>query len=348
MLLTATGSRRQPLILGITTAGSDRQSLCYQLHERAARALELYDEMEDDSFFGLIYTLDEGDDWEDESMWVKANPNLGVSKKWDVLRDDAESARLMPANLNAFLRLHMNIWTQASTRWVDLDKWRGCSQMVDPEGLRGRVCYGGLDLSSNLDVSAWLLVFPPESAGDPFQVLCRFFIPQDHMIERVKRDRVPYDTWVRQGYMTATPGDVIDYDYVFAQIERDMGAFDISQIAFDRWGATQITQRIQGLRDDPDFLVQFGQGYASMNGPMKELERLILNQGIAHGGNPVLTWMADNLVVRQDPAGNLKPDKEKSREKIDGMVALVMGLARAIVNDGGRRSVYEERGILEL
>jgi len=292
----------------------------------------------------MIYTLDDEDEWDDESVWVKPNPNLGVSKKWDDMRRLAARAKEMPSQLNAFQRLHLAIWTQAETKWVPLDHWNVCGQAVDADGLRGRTCYAGLDLSSNIDISAFLLVFTPQADGDDYQVLARFWIPEEAMIERSRRDRVPYDVWVRAGYITVTPGSVIDYAWILHQIDQDAQAYDIREVAFDRWGATKIQTEL-AERGGDDWLVQFGQGYVSMNPPMRELERLILEHKLAHGNNPVLTWMANNLVVRTDPAGNIKPDKEKSIEKIDGMVALVMALDRALRHEPPKRSVYEERGL---
>ena len=341
VLETATGSRRQPLIVGITTAGFDRQSLCWELHEYSERVLE--GSHGDDSWFGAIYAVEPEDDPFDESVWRKANPNLGISVKLDDMRRLASKAQEMPSALNAFLRLRLNRWTQSITRWMPIDAWERCGAHVDADGLRGRTCYGGLDLSSTTDISALVWVFPPEGTGDVFQVLCRFFIPEESMRERSRRDRVPYDSWVRQGLMTATPGNVIDYSYILAQIDEDAQRFDIAEIAFDRWGATRI---VQDLEEGGLVVAGFGQGFASMSPPMKELEKLVLSGGIRHGGNPVLTWMAGNLVAREDPAGNIKPDKQKSTEKIDGMVSLIMGLDRAIRREGPGASVYEERGIL--
>lgn len=344
VLETATGSRRQPLMFAITTAGYDRQSLCFEQHEYAEKVLSGI--IQDDSFFGIIFTLDENDDWQDESMWIKANPNLGISKKIDDMRRLAAQAKEIPSKLFAFLRLHLNIWTQSETKWVPLEHWQACGKAVDAVGLRGRTCYGGLDLSSTSDITAFLIVFPPQAEGDDFQVICRFWIPEEAMIERSRRDRVPYDAWVRQGYIMATPGNVIDYGFVLSQIDEDMQNYDLQEVAFDRWGATKIAQDLIELGGE-EFMVQFGQGFVSMSPPMKELEKLILSHKIAHGNNPVLNWMADNLVARQDPAGNIKPDKEKSIEKIDGMVALIMGLDRAIRHqDNG--SIYETRGVLTL
>lgn len=342
LLDTATGSRRQPLMFAITTAGFNRQSICFEQHEYAEKVLDGV--IEDDSFFGIIFTLDEEDEWEDERTWIKANPNLGISKKWDDMRRKARRAKEMPSALNAFLRRELNVWTQAETKWVPWQAWSECAKAVDPVGLRGRTGYGGLDLSSNTDISAWVMVFPPQSEEDDYQVLCRFFIPEEAMHERTRRDRVPYEAWVRQGYITATPGNVIDYDFILHQIDEDMQDYDIPEVAFDRWGATKIQTALMELGGD-DFMVQFGQGFVSMSPPMKGLEKLILGRKLAHGGNPVLTWMADNLVARQDPAGNIKPDKTKSTERIDGMVALIMGLDRALRHQGEARSVYEDRGL---
>lgn len=344
VLDTATGSRRQPLIVGITTAGFDRQSLCWELHEYTEKVLD--GALQDDSWFGAIYAIDDADnDPFDESIWPKANPNLGVSVKLDDMRRLAMKAREMPSALNSFLRLRLNRWTQAESSWINMDVWRENAAPVDADALKGRTCYGGLDLSSTTDITAFVLVFPPTGAGDRYHVLCRFWIPEDSMRERSLRDRVPYDAWVRDGYITATPGNVIDYDYVLAQIDEDAQRYDIAEIAFDRWGATRI---VQDLEDAGMAVVQFGQGFSSMSSPTKELERLLLARKLAHGGNPVLSWMAGNVVVREDPAGNIKPDKGRSSEKIDGIVALIMALDRALRHTKAAGSVYEERGLVIL
>jgi phage terminase large subunit-like protein len=331
----------------ITTAGFDRQSICFQHHEYTEKVLE--GAVVDDTWFGIVFSIDEEDvkgaGWEDERSWFKANPNLGVSKKIEYMQEQFTKAREMPSRLNAFLRLDLDVWTQSETKWVNLDHWKECGKMVDAQGMRGRQVYGGLDLSSTTDISAFVLVFPPETEADDFRVLCRFWIPEESMHKRSHEDRVPYETWVRQGYIEATPGNVIDYDFIIEQISEDAQAFDLAEIAFDRWGATKMIQSIEemGLT-----CVQFGQGFVSMSPPMKELEKLILSHKLAHGNNPVLSWMADNLVAREDPAGNIKPDKERSREKIDGMVALIMGLDRAIRHESGGKSIYEERGLRTL
>ena len=286
----------------------------------------------------------EVDNWEDESLWVKANPNLGVSVKRDDMRRLAQKAKEMPSALNSFLRLRLDIWTQSVTRWMNMERWLQCGSAVDANGLRGRRAYAGLDLSSTTDITAFVLVFPPETEDDPYQVLCRFFIPEESMKLRSRRDQVPYESWVRQGYIAATPGDVIDYKYIYKQFDEDAQAYDLEEIAFDRWGATKVYQEME---ERGATMVQFGQGFASMSSPMKELEKLVLSNMLRHGGNSVLTWMAGNLVSKEDPSGNIKPDKASSTEKIDGVVALIMGLDRAIRNQDND-SVYEERGLRTL
>jgi phage terminase large subunit-like protein len=341
LLDTATGSRRQPLIFAITTAGFDRQSLCYQLHDYAEKVA--YGIVEDDSFFGLIYTIDEGDDWEDEATWFKANPNLGVSKKLDDMRRLAERAKEMPAALNSFLRLHLNVWTQSSERWISPEHWEACNiAPIEEKYLAGRDCWAAVDLSSRGDITAVVYEFPGDSYSD---VVCRFFIPEDGMRLRSKRDRVPYETWVRQGFITATPGDRIDYDYILAQIEQDMSVFNVREIAFDPWNATHVTTKL--LEQDAP-VIEFRQGYVSMNPAMGALDVALSTKKINHGGNPVLTWMADNIVAAMDPAGNMKPDKGKSTEKIDGIVALIMAHYRATLANGKQESVYNRRGIRSL
>lgn len=345
VLETATGARQQPMMFAITTAGFDRTSVCWEMHEYTQKIVERV--IEDDSFFGLIFAIDDDLEWEEEAEWIKANPNLGVSVKLDDLQRKAAKAKEMPSALNSFLRLHLNVWTQAENRWMNPEKWRACGHAVSEEGLRGRTCYAGMDLASTGDVAGYALVFPAQAEEDRHQVIWRFFVPDEAMRERSRRDRVPYEAWVREGYITATPGNVIDFEFILASLRDDAEKFDIRELAFDRWGAAQIqTQIIDEWGDD--FLVGFGQGFASMASPMRELERLVLSEKVAHGNNPVATWMVDNVVATLDAAGNAKPDKAKSREKIDGVVMLLMGLDRALRHQPEPESVYETRGVREL
>jgi phage terminase large subunit-like protein len=348
VLETATGSREQPLMVAITTAGMDRQGVCYEKHEYTRKVLEGWKDgsFEDDTWFGIIFTLDDGDDWRDESCWSKANPNLGVSKNLDDLQMKAKRAGQMTAALNNFLRRELNVWVQGEVKWMNMEAWRACGGNVPalelPKRLAGMTAYGGLDLSSSSDITAFVMVFLDED--DNIYVVSRFWIPEDQMLIRTRDQGTHYEEWVRQGYIEATPGNVIDYDFIFEQIEKDADMFDIDQIAFDRWGAARVSQVLQNKGMT---MAQFGQGFASMSPPMKELERLVLSRKLVHGNNPVLTWMADNLVARMDPSGNIKPDKDKSREKIDGIVALIMAIDLALRHPEVK-SVYEKRGIRTL
>lgn len=343
VLVTSTGARQQPLVVLITTAGYDKTSICWEYHEYAGKVLEGV--VDDPSFFAYIAAAGKDDDWQDEAVWAKANPGLGVSVKLDYLRQQATKAKHVPAYQNTFRRLHLDQWTQQESRWLDLSAWDDCQLTVDPKLLEGAECYAGLDLASTSDIAAMVLDFPTEDGEDERHAWLPFFwIPGDNMMERVRKDRVPYDGWVRDGLVTVTEGNVIDYQFILRDIELLGERFNIKEIAFDRWGAFQISNQLEGLGFE---VVGFGQGYKSMSPPMTDLLRLVLGKQLAHGANPVLRWMADNLVVDQDPAGNVKPNKKKSREKIDGIVAGLMALDRA-VRHVAAGSVYEERGIKTL
>ncbi len=351
VLTTSTGARRQPLVVDITTAGFDRESIAWELHEHARQVFEGI--VEDDQEFVYIRAAGEDDDWQDPKTWRKANPGLGVTVKEEYLAAEANRAKLTPAYLNTFLRLHLNRWTQQQTRWMPMEAWNECAGEV--EVATGQVCYAGLDLASAIDIAALLLVFPPPEPVKPegeealedsglYQFLPFFWVPEEHLIERVRRDRVPYDAWARMAFLKVTPGNVIDYGRIAADIIALGKSFNIREIAFDRWGAVQMSQDLEAAGFT---MVAFGQGFASMSPPTKELLRLTLDGRIAHGGHPVLRWMADNVEVEFDAAGNVKPSRKKSREKIDGIVASIMGLDRALRRGEGE-SVYEQRGLLSL
>lgn len=339
VLRTSQGARRQPLMYAITTAGFDQQSLCFDLNRYTRQVLE--QTIEDDSFTGLIFTIDEEDNWEDSDNWIKANPNLGISKKLSKMREEAQEAKNMPTALNSFLRLNLNVWTNSETAWLNPDSWKECGKIaVSPNALLGSDCYAGLDMSSTTDITAFVMIFP---RPDGYHIVPKFWIPKDNIKQRVNRDRVPYDVWVQRGYIKPIEGNVIDYRVVVQDIEELGKLYWIKEIAFDRWGAFQISQDLDGMGFT---MVPFGQGFASMNGPSKEVEKLVMEAKLAHGDNPVLNWMASNVVARIDPAGNIKPDKSKSTEKIDGIVALIMAMDRCIRNEGA--TVYSERGLLVL
>jgi phage terminase large subunit-like protein len=320
---TATAARRQPLTFAITTAGFDRNSVCYEQDRYAQQLLE--GAVEDDSFFAFVARVDEEDDWSDPACWAKANPNLGISVKVDDLERKCDKARLVPGEQNAFLRLHLNLWTQQDKRWLSEEVWsRG--EGGPRHDLAGRACYAGLDLSSTTDISALVLWFPDgEGGGD---VLPFFWVPEDNIAERSRRDRVPYDLWRRQGLIEASEGNVVDYDAIREKLRGLAEEFEVREVAIDRWNSTQLQTQLMG---DGFTVVPFGQGFASMTAPTKELERLLLEGKLRHGGQPVLRWMAANVAVDQDAAGNLKPSKARSTERIDGIVALVMALGRAML-----------------
>ena len=337
-------ARTQPLFFLITTAGTDTNSICYEVHSKAKDILE--GRKFDSTFYPVIYGINENDDWTDPEVWKKANPSLGVTVGVDKVVAACESAKQNPAEENTFRQLRLNQWVKQTVRWMPMDKWNACSFPVDEKELEGRVCYGGLDLSSTTDITAFVLVFPPRDEEDKYCILPYFWLPEESVDFRVRRDHVPYDTWAKQSYVETTEGNVVHYGFIEKFIEELNERFNIREIAYDRWNATQMTQNLEG---EGFTMVPFGQGFASMSSPTKELMKLTLEQKIAHGGHPVLSWMMDNVTVRTDPAGNIKMDKQKSTEKIDGAVALVMALDRAMRNGAGSSaSVYDQRGILVL
>lgn len=334
-------ARKQPLFFLITTAGTDRNSICWEVHQKADDILR--GKKHDPTFYPVIYGIEDSDDWTDETNWYKSNPSLDHTIDIEKVRAAYISAKENPAEENIFRQLRLNQWVKQSVRWMPMDVWEKCSFEVDPEKLKGRECYGGLDLSSSIDITAFVLVFPPIPDDDKYYVLPHFWIPEENLDLRVRRDHVPYDIWEQQGYLQTTEGNVIHYGFIERFIEELGMNYNIREIAFDRWGAVQMVQNLEGLGFT---VVPFGQGFKDMSPPTKELMKLTLEKKIAHGGHPALTWMMDNIYVRTDPAGNIKPDKEKSTEKIDGAVALIMALDRAIRNEGSGGSVYDDRGIL--
>ena len=335
-------ARMQPLYFLITTAGTDTHSICYETHQKAKDILE--GRKIDPTFYPVIYGADENDDWTDPKVWEKANPSLGITVGIDKVQTACESAKQNPSEENSFRQLRLNQWVKQAVRWMPMDKWDKCAFAVNEDDLRGRVCYGGLDLSSTTDITAFVLVFPPLDEEDKYIILPYFWIPEDTLDLRVKRDHVPYDVWERQEYLQTTEGNVVHYGYIEKFIEQLGKRFNIREIAFDRWGAVQMVQNLEGMGFT---VVPFGQGFKDMSPPTKELMKLTLEQRIAHGGHPVLRWNMDNIFVRTDPAGNIKADKEKSTEKIDGAIATIMALDRAIrCGNDTSESVYNDRGIL--
>ena len=337
-------ARTQPLYFLITTAGDNQNSICWEVHQKA---LDIIDGRKTDStFYPVIYGASKEDDWTEQKVWKRANPSLGITVDIEKVKAAFESARQNPAEENSFRQLRLNQWVKQAVRWMPMEKWDACAFTVNPEALHGRVCYGGLDLSSSTDITAFVLVFPPIDEEDKYHILPYFWMPEDNIDLRVKRDHVNYDVWKKQGYLMTTEGNVVHYGFIEAFIEELGTKYNIREIAFDRWGAVQMTQNLENLGFT---VVPFGQGFKDMSPPTKELMKLTYEQKIAHGGHPILRWMMDNIFVRTDPAGNIKADKEKSTEKIDGAVATIMALDRAIrCGSGSSGSVYNERGLLIL
>jgi phage terminase large subunit-like protein len=341
VLKSATGSREQPLIYIITTAGFNKESACFKLRKTCIDILE--GRKVDDTMFIMIFTLDEGDDWKDEEVWIKANPNLGNSISMKYLRDEYNQAKNNPSEEVNFKTKNLNIWTDSSMAWINDDDWMLCNLPGDPDKLEGRVCYAGLDLASTTDVNAFVMVFPDED-GEYFEVICHFWIPE--IKAQKKADQVDYLLWANQGYVTLTDGNIVDHRIIERDIKRIIQNYHLQSLAIDR--ALAYTGLAQSLMEEELPLNNFGQGFVSMSEPTKELERKIQLKRINHFGNPVLRWMASNVELKLDPAGNIKIDKSKSSEKVDGMVALVMALGAFMTPPESEDSVYLERGIRTL
>ena len=334
-------ARKQPLFFFLTTAGTDRTSICWEVHQKAMDILE--GRKKDPRFYPVVYGLADGDDWQDERNWYKANPSLDHTITIDKVRDAYQKALETPADENMFRQLRLNQWVKQSVRWMPMGRWDECGGVVDAVALEGRVCYAGLDLASTSDLTTLVLVFPPEDEDEPYYVLPFFWLPEETMELRVRRDHVMYDVWKAQDFLMTTEGNVVHYGFIEHFIVNLGEKYNIREIAYDRWNASMM---VQTLEDDGFTMIPFGQGFRDMSPPTKELMRLVLERRLAHGGHPVLRWNMDNAFVRTDPAGNLKIDKEKSTEKVDGAVALVMALDRAMKNQAPGSSVYDERGLL--
>ena len=328
------GKTTQPLMLAITNSGFDRNSVCYRQREYSEKVLE--DVVLDDTWFAWICGLDpedleDPDGWQDESKWPKANPCWGTAIKLAEMREQAVKAKGDPSSLDTFLRFRLCVWTTKYSAWMPMDKWDACKREIDRDSLRGRRCVAGLDLSTTTDISAMVLLFAPTDEDPHWMVLPFFFLPAENIAWRVRRDRVPYKVWADQGLFKLTDGAVVDYRVIRADANELAEEFDISEVRFDRWNSTDI---VSNLHEDGFEMVRIGQGFASLAYPTKRLLELVLDGKLVHDGNPVLRWMASNVIVQRDPAGNIKPDKEKSREKIDGIVALIMAISGVMAGEG--------------
>lgn len=339
-------ARPQPLTVLLTTAGYDLTSICYEVHEYALSVLK--GDIVDPTFLPVVYAADKDADWKSEKTWYSCNPSLGKIIDIEKVRNACKEAQNIPARENKFKQLRLNIWTEARSRWITSQQWKRCNvEPVDPEKLIGRKCCGGLDLSTTIDISAWTLCFPPEKEGEKYQFIHQFFIPSDNLTERELHDKVDYSTWIKDGYVTATEGEAIDYAFIEDRIIKDAARYNIQEINADPYNARSTITRLQneGLT-----VLESRQGYLSMNPMAKDFEVKVLSGKLAMGGNPVMKWMIGCCEIMMDPAGNIKPvkpDRQKTGKHIDGVISSILALARAVLHED-TTSVYEERGVVHI
>ncbi len=362
-------ARDQPLFFLITTAGDDpdRASIGWELHQMAVDVLTGV--KVDPTFYAMLYGLDREnrriwtgrshetvkDDWNDEKIWRAAwsdkkiwgmvNPSLGHTVAWEKAEDQFTRAQGNMAKEKNFRWLRLNSWEKLKTSgWLGLDFWDLCKGRVQEKRLLGRPCYGGLDLSTKIDLTAFVLLFPPDDINKKWIVLPRFWVPEDRVRERVDSDQVPYDVWAKKGYMLTTPGNVIDYDFIEKEILRLRDLYDIQQIGYDPWNAMQTAVN---LEDQGLTMIETRQGYKTMSPAMKEIEQLVMGKKLIHSGHPVLRWNVGNVQVKMDENENIRPVKGKGTERIDGLVAMVNAMARAMLRED-TTSVYESRGVITV
>lgn len=342
VMVSGTGARRQPLMFIITTAGFNKNYPCFLFRKNAVNVLNGVND--DDSLFVAIFSMDDGDDWDSPANWIKANPNLGISVDTDYIAEQVNDAKNRPEAVRNVKTKHLNMWVDAEKTWILDEKWQLCKGDTEPEDLEGCECWGGLDLSNTSDMTAFVLLF---NENDKYQVLPFFWIPEDSLAEKIRQSNAAFAAWVDAGYVKTTPGNVTDYDFIESDILSICEKYDVKEIAYDRWNSSQAVIHLQaeGLEMSP-----FGQGFGSMSTPTKELERLVLTQKLEHFGNPVLRWMMASVAIVTDAAGNIKPDKSKSTQKIDGVVATIEAIGQMMTDkaDMDDKNPYATRGMLSL
>lgn len=329
VLTTSTAAREQPLVFAITTAGYDRASICWEWHAYSERVLK--GTVEDPSWFARIWALPEDGDWTDESLWPLANPALegaggGDFRSLDELRTMVSQALERPALENTVRRLYFSQWTQAESRWFNLGVWDACGGLLREDKWEGREAFGGLDLSSTSDLSAFVLALPRDDGG--YDVLTRCWLPEA-ALERRAPMRPQIEAWARAGFVEITPGNAIDYEWIKRRVLEDCARYKVSEIGYDPWSATQLAIQLNEESGNPQLMVPVRQGFRTLSAPSKLLESLVAKKLINHGGHPLMRWCADNVVVETDATDAIKPSKKKSSEKIDCVVALVTALERA-------------------
>lgn len=328
---SALGARAQPLLSAITTAGFILDGICTEVRGYLVSVLE--GKRQDDSFFGYVYTLDAHDDPFDERNWPKANPGLGRSKTMEYMRGMARKAAALPGAKVNFLTKDLNVWCNSADGWFALDTWDLGAKKFDPALLRGRRCFGGLDLASTRDLTAFALVFPPDEPGGEWHVLVWFWCPKGKVDAQEHDDVAPYKRWVHEGWLTATDGDVTDYGPVRRTVQHALEDYEVVDIGFDRWNAQQLCNE---MLDAGVPLVEIPQNTGGMYPGSKSLEALVYGRLLRHNANPVLRYCAMNVALLFDTNGNYRPDKKKSQltGRIDGVVAVVMALSRCVFSDG--------------
>lgn len=346
VLRTSMGARDQPLCAAITTAGVSRTGPCWREREYLTKILQ--GSHHDDSYFGTIYTIDEGDDWRDEDVWIKANPGLGVFRGYDDMRDFCTKAEGSPATQNTFRRYYLNEWLQADERALEMGKWRTCAGPLDwrelADAMTGKACVAGLDMANRFDLAAYVMAFRPPKDGGPVAVVPHFWMPEETVSERSRIDAIPYDRWVDEGAIHAIPGDVIDQEVMLGNIVEYIRPFyEIEQVQFDPWNAAWMVKELERYRFK---CAQCKPCFGNLSEATKQLIALVRTGALQHGGHPVMEWMAENLVLYMDRHGNMMPDRKGSKEKIDGPVALVMALRGLTMSEEEQPSVYTKRGAI--
>lgn len=322
MMRAGTKGRRQALIFMITNSGHDKTSVCWNYHEYARKVSS--GQLIDDSFFGYVCALDKGEDpFKDEKCWPKTNPSLGVTIQAEYLREQVTAAKGMPSKESVVRRLNFSQWVGAASPWIGSEVWMQAGDRYTIEFLRGRKCWGGLDLSSTQDLTALVLAFEPTNEDKYWRLLPYFWLPDEGLQRKGERDGVDYLTWVNEGWLETTPGAAIDKGFIVQRIAEIDSMFNLSEIYYDRWRIADLRQQLSNESVDV-VLTDFGQGFKDMSPAVDIFEKLLLNKEIKHNNNPCLTWCAANAVVISDPAGNRKPAKDKSSGRIDGIIASIM------------------------
>lgn len=342
VLETGTHARLQPLIVYFTTAGHDKDSVCYEYYEKAKKVLS--GEGYDPSFLSVIYEASQTDDWKDPAVWKKANPNFGVSVIPVNFINAFNDAVINKRKENGFKRLHLNVWTEQLERWLPMDQWEECGEnLFVPSAHDGEWCVAGLDLSSKVDLTAFVLLFRGED--NMIDVQCYFWLPENVLKRKEEEDAMPYRQWKEEGFLMTTPGDIIDYEYIRKTINKLGDRYHIHEIGYDPWRCEQLAVQLEQDGFKP---IEIRQGYPQLSEPSKELEALLQSKRLRHNNNPILRWMASNVACETDAQGNIKPSKKLAKKRIDGIVALVNALNRLIVTKGRKRSKYEDEGLVVL